>query len=135
MIVYFYCCLDVLHLGHILALKNAKSFTGKSGLLIVGLVTDNAIKERKKDPLLSFKERLIIASSIKYINTIIPQETYSPINNIKIIKPDILIESSDHKKKDILIHKDIVKSWGGRVVTLPYYYEQSSTEIKKKFIL
>ena len=52
------------------------------------------------------------------------------IDNIrKIIKPDIIIESSSHSREDI---EKVTKSCIGRVIVMPYYPEQSSTGIKEK---
>ena len=65
-VVYSFYCFDILHVGHILDLKKAKSVAGAKGTLIVGVLTDKAIMEKKPKPIISFKERFEIASSIKY---------------------------------------------------------------------
>ena len=60
----------------------------------------------------------------------IPQKTYSPLDNLKKIKPDILMESSSHSKKDIDLLQKYMKSINGEVINVPYYSGQSSTKIK-----
>ena len=127
-IVYAYVVADLLHVGHILALENAKNFGDK---LIVGVLTDEATMEKKPKPLISFSERMKLIKALKCVDATVPQETYSPIPNIKKIKPDILMESSSHSKESLDEVEQIVKSWGGRVIVMPYYPEQSSTKIKK----
>ena len=62
----------------------------------------------------------------------VPQETYSPIPNIKKIKPDILMESGSHSEKEMEETRRVMESFGGRIVVMPYYPSQSSTNIKKK---
>ena len=132
-IVYSYYVLDLIHKGHLLMMKNSKAIAGKDGRLIVGILTDEAVLEKKtKRPILSFDERIDIAASIKYVDAAIPQETYSPIPNLKKIRPDIHMESASHSEQETAEIRKVVESYGGRVVVMPYYPSQCSTNIKKK---
>lgn len=134
-IVYSYYVLDIIHRGHLLMMKNSKVMAGKDGKLIVGILTEEAVLEKKsKPPILALDERIAIAESIKYVDAAVPQETYSPIPNIKKIKPDILMESASHSEEDIEETRKVVESWGGRVIVMPYYPSQCSTNIKDKII-
>ena len=132
MISYSYYVLDIVHTGHLLLMKNAKAIVGKSGKSIVGILTDDAIMEKKKKPILSLKDRMAVAEAIECVDLVVVQETYSPLPNVKRIKPDILMESSSHSKEAIEKVREVMKSIGGRVVVTPYYPLQSSTRIKKK---
>ena len=76
-------------------LKKSKSIAGPNGKSIVGILTDEAVMEKKPRPIISFKERFEIAASIKYVDKVVPQETYSPIDNIKFMPPDGPIVSYD----------------------------------------
>ena len=129
-IVYSYYVLDIVHVGHILMMKNAKAIAGEDGTLVVGILTDKAIMEKKPKPAISFDERMSIAQAIRYADVVVPQEEYSPISNIKRIRPDILVESSSHSEKDIEEARKIMESMGGKVIVMPYYPSQSSTNIK-----
>ena len=71
-------------------MKESKKIAEANGILIAGILTDSAIMEKKTKPILSFEERLEIAKSIKYIDKVISQEAYSPLENLNKIKPDIL---------------------------------------------
>ena len=117
-IVYSYYCLDILHIGHILMMKKSKEVAGKDGILVAGILTDTAIMEKKTKPILSFKERMEIAKSIKYIDKVILQETYSPLPNLKKVKPSILMESSSHAKQDIIKVQQYMESIKGEVIIL-----------------
>ena len=132
-IVYSYYVLDLIHKGHLLMMKNSKAIAGKDGKLIVGILTDAAVLEKKPTPpVLSLDERIDIAQSIKYVDIAVPQETYSPIPNVKKIKPDVLMESASHSEKDIAKARKVVESYGGRLIVMPYYPLQCSSNIKKK---
>ena len=74
-IVYSYYVLDIIHKGHLLMMKNSKAMAGKDGKLIVGILTEKAVLEKKKNPpVLSLDERIDIAESIKYVDVAVAQE-------------------------------------------------------------
>lgn len=131
-IIYTYVVADLLHTGHILYLENAKALGGEDAKLIVGVLTDDAVMEKKPRPIISFNERLRLIKALKCVDAAVPQGTYSPIQNIKNIKPDLLVESASHSEKDLHETKSVMDSLGGHVLILPYYPEQSSTKIKEE---
>ena len=65
-LVYSYYVLDIVHKGHLLMMKNSKAIAGEDGKLIVGILTDEAVMEKKPKPILSFEDRVNLASAIKY---------------------------------------------------------------------
>ena len=73
---------------------------------------------------------MMIAKAIKYPDLVVGQTTYSPIDNIRLVKPDVLMESGSHKGDDIKENQKVLDEWGGRIISMPYYPELSSTEIK-----
>jgi bifunctional ADP-heptose synthase (sugar kinase/adenylyltransferase) len=101
----------------------------------VGILTDEAVMEKKAKPLFSFEERMELAAAIKYADVVVAQETYSPLQNVMRIKPDILIESSSHDEQDIERARKVMQEINGSVVVLPYFPGHSSTKIKKALAL
>ncbi|GAI04347.1 unnamed protein product, partial [marine sediment metagenome] len=105
---------------------------------IVGVCTDEAVKEKEKilkamPSVISFEERIEIVRNIKCVNQAIPQTTYSPLENLTRIKPDILMESSDYSQI-FNEARAYVESYSGRVIINPYCQAQSVTKIKKKIV-
>ncbi|MBA4375984.1 MAG: ADP-heptose synthase [Anaerolinea sp.] len=131
-LVYSYYVLDIVHKGHLEMMKNSKAIAGEDGKLIVGILTDEAVMEKKPKPILSFEQRMDLAHAIKYVDVVVAQETYSPLPNVKRIKPDILMESSSHTEEAIKEAREYMESIGGRVIVIPYYPSQSSTNIKNE---
>jgi len=125
-IVYAYVCGDILHKGHIEHLKNAKALGDK---LIVGVLTDAAVMEKKPKPVMGFDERFDLVSSLKWVDVAVAQHTYSPLENVMALKPDILVEATDHKEQPA---NAFMESIGGRVFAMPYYPDHSSMEVKSK---
>jgi cytidyltransferase-like protein len=133
-LVYSYYVLDLVHKGHLEMMKNAKAIAGEDGKLIVGILTDEAVMEKKKKPILSFDERVELAGSIKYVDLAVAQETYSPLPNVRKIRPDILMESSSHSDEAIEDARKVMEELKGRVIVIPYYPSQSSSDIKNKIV-
>ena len=126
-IVYAYVVGDILHKGHIEALKNAKALGDK---LIVGVLTDEAVMELKQKPTVGFEERFDIVRSLSFVDCVVAQKDYSPYKNASKIKPDILAESDSHDYEPEFY--DAIRQLGIRVVSFPYFPGHSSTEIKNK---
>ena len=131
-IVYSYYCLDIVHRGHLLQMENAKAVAGKGGISVVGILTDEAVMEKKKKPILDFDERMLLAQSIRHNDFVVAQSTYSPLPNVKNIRPDVLMESDSHVKDAIATANKVISEWDGSVITTPYYPSISSSLLKEK---
>jgi len=125
-LVYAYVCGDILHEGHLLQLENAKAMGDK---LIVGVLTDAAVMEKKVKPIISFAQRMRLVQAVGVVDAVVPQHDYSPIPNVKSLGVDILMESASHIGNKYL---DDLKDLDVRVIMTPYYPGQSSTDIKEK---
>lgn len=126
-IVYAYVCGDLIHMGHLLHLQNAKAMGDK---LIVGVLTNKAIMEKKPHPVIPFSERLALVSALKCVDLAIPQNEYVPHNNVTKVGADILIESPEHGEELLAQGRSLMKALGGRMVILTRE-GQSSTGIKE----
>jgi len=131
-IVYSYYVLDIVHKGHLMMMRNAKTIAGEDGKSIVGILTDEAVMVKKSKPLLSFEDRMALAAAIKYVDVVVAQETYSPLQNVMRIRPDILMESSSHDEQDIEKARKVMEEINGIVIVIPYFPGQSSTNIKNE---
>jgi len=131
-IVYSYYVLDIIHSGHIEMMRNAKAMAGADGELIVGILTDEAVMERKPKPAMTFAQRVGVARAIKYVDLVVAQHEYSPLTNVRQIMPDILMESLSHTEDDLAEARATMAAFGGRVIVIPYFPEISSTEIKNR---
>ena len=133
--VYVALSADILHEGHINILKKAS----KLGKVIVGLLTDNAINEYKDLPILNFNQRKEILKNLKYIHQIVPQKTMSYIENLKRLKPEIVVHGDDWKqgilKKSRGEVVEFLKKTKGKLVEIPYTKNISSSSIKNKIQL
>ena len=129
-IVFTNGCFDLVHCGHIDYLARAKGLGGK---LIVGVNSDSSVQTIKGSsrPLQNEEGRLMLLASFEFVDAVILFEEQTPYNLITVVKPDILVKGSDYKEEAIVGY-DIVKSYGGKVVTIPYLDGFSTTKIIEK---
>ena len=134
-VVFTNGCFDILHAGHVHYLNECKKY---GDILIVGINSDNSVKRLKGErrPLLPLEMRAYVLSNLCAVDYVVPFEEDTPYNLIKAIKPDVLIKGGDWLL-DQIVGKDIVESYGGTVLTIPFRYNISTTkiieEIKKRF--
>ena len=133
-IVFTNGCLDLLHVGHVRYLAQAKKL---GDFLIIGLNSDSSVKELKGEdrPINSFEDRATLLSAIESVDLVIMFEEQTPENLIKDIVPDILVKGGDYNIEDIVGYQTVMQN-GGQVKTLSFYDGYSSTnyinKIKKR---
>jgi D-beta-D-heptose 7-phosphate kinase / D-beta-D-heptose 1-phosphate adenosyltransferase len=106
-IIFTNGCFDILHIGHIKYLEEAKSF---GDILILGLNSDESIKKLKGEnrPINNQNDRAYILASLEVVDYLVVFNEDTPFELISLIKPDVLVKGSDYEGKDI-IGQDIVK--------------------------
>ncbi len=131
-VVFTNGCFDILHAGHVSYLEEAKSL---GDILIVGLNSDESVRRIKgeKRPIVNQKERAYILSRLKPVDFVVVFEEDTPERLIKQIQPDILVKGEDWNIKDI-VGREFVESYGGKVVTIPFSYNISTTSIIERII-
>ena len=127
--VYVAMSADLVHPGHLNIINRAS----KLGNLIIGLLTDSAIASYKRVPVMEYKDRFKIISSIKGVSNVIKQETHDYTKNLKKIKPDFVVHGDDWKQgiQSNVRNKVIkeLKKWGGKLVEFPYTKGISSSKL------
>ncbi len=121
---YVSICGDIIHPGHVRFLKTCKVLCD---WLVVGVMTDDAIEKYKgKKPIMTYGERAEVIKAIKYVDEIVPQNTFEfPFMLLCQIGPDIVFDSTEHKRK-------VYKLFKGMLVK--YTKGISSSIIKERII-
>jgi rfaE bifunctional protein nucleotidyltransferase chain/domain len=129
-IVFTNGCFDILHVGHVTYLAEAKAL---GDILILGLNSDDSVKQLKGPtrPINNEHDRAIVLSALRSIDyvTVFTEET--PYELIKLVKPDILVKGGDYTI-DTIVGADIVTDSGGIVVTIPLVAGKSTTSTIEK---
>ncbi|MBM3251298.1 MAG: D-glycero-beta-D-manno-heptose 1-phosphate adenylyltransferase [Candidatus Omnitrophica bacterium] len=132
-IVFTNGCFDILHYGHAKYLEKARRL---GDCLVVGLNSDRSVTIIKKDknrPVNSQLERASVLAALSSVDYIVIFNELTPFKLIKALKPDIIIKGGDWHKDEV-VGKDIVESYGGKVVIAPYVKGYSTTNIIKSII-
>lgn len=123
-------CFDILHRGHIEYLMQAKSL---GDYLVVGLNSDSSVKKIKDEsrPINNENDRAFVLDSLKVIDAVIVFSEDTPYNIIKEIVPDYLVKGGDWTE-DKIVGADVIKKAGGKVVSLKYVDNYSTTSTINK---
>lgn len=129
-IVFTNGCFDILHRGHAAYLNQAKSLGDN---LIVGVNSDRSVRALKGEsrPVNNESDRAFLIDNLKSVDYVIIFDEDTPYNLIREIQPDFLVKGGDWKEEDI-VGWDIVKESGGKVLSLKFIENYSTTKTIKK---
>lgn len=129
-IVFTNGCFDILHVGHLKYLNEAKR---QGDILIVGVNSDSSVKKLKGEtrPINNQFDRAEILGGLKAVDFTTIFEEQTPIETLEVIKPNIHIKGGDYKKEDLPETK-IVEKNGGEVRILSFVDGKSTTNIINK---
>ncbi|MDX6694978.1 MAG: D-glycero-beta-D-manno-heptose 1-phosphate adenylyltransferase [Blastocatellia bacterium] len=123
-------CFDILHVGHIRYLEEARSL---GDVLVVAINADEQVRALKGEgrPLVPARERAEIIAALRPVDfvTIFPEPTVETL--LRAIRPDIHAKGTDYTAETVP-ERDVVRSYGGRVMIVGDPKEHSSTEMIKK---
>lgn len=129
-IVFTNGCFDILHVGHVRYLREAKKL---GDILVLALNSDASVRAIKgeKRPLVPEDERADIMAALESIDYVILFDDPTPQQLIEYLQPDILVKGGDWAEAAIA-GADFVKASGGRVITIPLTEGRSTTNIVEK---
>jgi phosphoenolpyruvate phosphomutase / 2-hydroxyethylphosphonate cytidylyltransferase len=131
-IVYVAMSADIIHQGHLNVLNKAREF----GDIIVGLHTDDVIRDYWRNPIMKFEERKEVVNNIKGVISVVPQDSLDQVENLIELKPDYVLHGDDWKEgsQKELREKviDTIKEWGGELIEVPYTTGVSISKLDEK---
>jgi rfaE bifunctional protein nucleotidyltransferase chain/domain len=120
-----------LHRGHASYLSQARSL-GAS--LVVGVNSDASVKMLGKGddrPINSESDRQALLAALESVDMAVLFTEQTPVNLIEKIRPDIYVKGGDYEI-DTLAETQLVKTWGGKAIAIPFLYERSTTSLLGK---
>ncbi len=117
-VVFTNGCFDLLHVGHIRYLKQARRM---GDLLVVGINTDESVRRLKgpSRPVQPEQDRAEILAGLECVDYVVSFDQDTPIDVIERLRPDVLVKGADWPV-DRIVGREIVEGSGGRVATIPY---------------
>jgi D-beta-D-heptose 7-phosphate kinase/D-beta-D-heptose 1-phosphate adenosyltransferase len=131
-IVFTNGCFDIMHVGHVRYLADARS---EGDLLVVGLNSDASVRIIKGDkrPIVRQNHRAEVLASLGCVNFIVIFDEPDPLKLIQTLKPDVLVKGEDWTEDEI-VGAESVKSLGGKIVRISFVEESSTTAIIEKIL-
>ena len=129
-VVFTNGCFDILHVGHIRYLQEAKA---QGDILVVGLNSDSSVQALKgpQRPIQNEEDRGVILAALTCVDYVVIFSEETPLQLIESIKPDILVKGGDWPIEKIIGH-EVVLAAGGEVKSLSFVQGKSTTSIVKK---
>lgn len=124
-------CFDVLHRGHVSLLAEARSL---GAALIVALNSDASVRRLGKGdgrPVNTLADRLAIIAALQAVTLVTWFDEDTPLQRILDCRPDILVKGGDWPVDRIVGNRE-VGGWGGRVFSLPFIHQTSTTALLEK---
>lgn len=126
-VVFTNGCFDLVHRGHVSYLERARKL-GRA--LVVALNTDSSVKRLKGRgrPVTPLSDRLEVLASLECVDYVTWFAEDTPLKLIQKLQPDVLVKGGDYHA-NLIVGAREVKSWGGKVRTLPFVKGKSTTRI------
>ena len=115
-VVFTNGCFDLLHLGHLRSLEEARR-QGARWLLAVN--SDASVRRLKGAgrPLVPARQRAELLGGLACVDWVVIFPEPTPLEAIQALRPDVLAKGGDWRLERIVGRRE-VESWGGRVVRL-----------------
>ncbi len=129
-VVFTNGCFDLLHVGHIRYLKEARE---QGDLLVVGLNSDASVGKLKgaDRPLQNENDRGEILASLSAVDFVTLFTEDTPENLILAVKPDVLVKGGDWPIDKIVGAPFVLKN-GGQVKSLQFVNGRSTSSLVEK---
>jgi D-beta-D-heptose 7-phosphate kinase/D-beta-D-heptose 1-phosphate adenosyltransferase len=122
-IVFTNGCFDIIHEGHIHILKEAAAL---GDILVVGMNSDESVKMLKGPhrPVFDQARRSLILEAVRYVDYVILFDEETPMELIKIIRPDILVKGAEYAEEKI-----VGRDFAGELARIPMIKGSSTSAI------
>jgi len=127
-------CFDVLHRGHVTYLAQARAL-GAS--MVLGVNSDASVKRQGKGddrPINLQDDRMAVLAALEAVDLVVLFDEDTPLDLILTCKPDVLVKGGDWAPAAIVGASEVI-GWGGRVHSIPFLHERSTTALLKKIRL
>ena len=113
-IVFTNGCFDVLHVGHLQYLQEARA---QGDLLVVGVNDDASVRRLKGEgrPVNRAEDRAALLAGLECVSLVTTFAEDTPLELIQAVTPDVLVKGADWAAKGV-VGREWVERHGGRVV-------------------
>jgi D-beta-D-heptose 7-phosphate kinase/D-beta-D-heptose 1-phosphate adenosyltransferase len=115
-VVFTNGCFDLLHVGHVRSLEQARGFGDR---LFVAVNGDASVRRLKgpERPLVPARQRMEVVAALECVDWVTAFHADTPLALIRAVRPDVLAKGGDWAL-DAIVGREVVEAAGGRVVRL-----------------
>jgi len=126
-VVFTNGCFDLLHIGHITVLEQARRFGDR---LIVAINSDESVRRLKgpSRPIVGERERSRVLAALAAVDAVVVFCEPNPLELIVSARPDVIVKGGDYDV-DTVVGSTEVLSWGGQVKIVPTVEGFSTTRL------
>jgi len=123
-------CFDILHVGHVRILNEAKAL---GDVLIVGMNSDDSVRRLKGDarPIVCETDRAEILANLASVDLVTIFDEDTPVEFLRVANPAIHVKGQDYSAT-ALAEAPVVEAMGGSVKLLPLVPSKSTTSLVSK---
>lgn len=124
-------CFDILHRGHVTYLAQAAAL---GAAMVVALNSDASVRRLGKGddrPVNALADRLAVMAALESVALVTWFEEDTPLARILDCRPDVLVKGGDWPV-DKIVGAAEVSAAGGRVVSIPFLHQTSTTALLEK---
>ena len=125
-------CFDLLHVGHVTYLQQARSF---GDLLLVGLNDDASVRQLKGGdrPLNGQKDRASVLAALQSVDAVCIFSEPTAVDFLRAAQPDIYVKGGDYTLETLnQAERQMVEEGGGRIVIIPAVPGKSTTALVER---
>jgi D-beta-D-heptose 7-phosphate kinase/D-beta-D-heptose 1-phosphate adenosyltransferase len=129
-IVFTNGCFDLLHIGHITLIEQARRCGDR---LIVAINSDASVSRLKgpSRPIVNQDARARVLAALAAVDAVAIFDEPTPLEVILAVQPHILVKGGDYSSDDVVGGPEI-RSWGGEVRIVPLVEGFSTTRLIEK---
>jgi D-beta-D-heptose 7-phosphate kinase/D-beta-D-heptose 1-phosphate adenosyltransferase len=129
-VVFTNGCFDLLHIGHITLLEQARRFGDR---LIVAINSDTSARGLKgpSRPIVGERERARVLAALAAVDAVVVFGEPTPLELIVATRPDVIVKGGDYNPDTVVGAKEVM-SWGGQVKIVPTVEGFSTTGLIAK---
>jgi rfaE bifunctional protein nucleotidyltransferase chain/domain len=126
-VVFTNGCFDLLHVGHVRYLKEAKE---QGDLLFVGLNDDASTRGVKGPgrPYVGQEDRAEVLAALQCVDYVVLFGEKTAERLVSILKPDVYVKGGNYRQED-LPEARVVAGYGGRVYLTSLTADSSTTDL------
>jgi D-beta-D-heptose 7-phosphate kinase / D-beta-D-heptose 1-phosphate adenosyltransferase len=129
-VVFTNGCFDLLHIGHITLLEEARRFGDR---LIVAINSDVSVSGLKGPtrPIVSETARARVLAALAAVDAVVVFGEPTPLELIVAAQPDVIVKGGDYEVNTVVGAQEVL-SWGGQVKIVPLVEGFSTTGLIAK---